>query len=328
MFIKDALSYCSSRNRSSWQVVLFGILAHDHRLGGIAATVDHTSSVESKAHDFDLLQPKVLVTHEEVLKEVLEALRRTSVKIEHSHILVFGDHEINGIRTVQEVLLDHQGLGVPVTYQPDELESTVAYLLFTSGSTGWSKAVMITHAAMVSGTHILVQDPAVLSSKDIALAYTAFHHGTALCWTMHSSIYFGIEIVILPRFTLEAFCETVQKFKVNLSFTQPWIISSLDREPIVKQYDMSTLKKLICAGAAVEKSVVTSFYENTKVATFNIYGMTEIFALFDITHEISLQNGVGKLAHGVTAKLVDEDGKGEYTFYDRQSTKEIWQRSE
>ena len=75
MFLKDALSYCPSRNRSSWQVVLFSILAHDHCLGGIAATVDHTSPAESLANEFDLLQPKVLVTHEEILDKVLEALK-------------------------------------------------------------------------------------------------------------------------------------------------------------------------------------------------------------------------------------------------------------
>ena len=163
------------------------------------------------------------------------------------------------------MLLDHQELGVPVTYQPDELETTVAYLLFTSGSTGRSKAVMITHASMIAC--ILVQDPLVLTSKDIGLVYTAFHHASALWWTMNSSIYFGIETVILPRYTLEAFCEAVQKFKVTISFTQPWVISSLDREPIVKQYDISTLKKLFCAGAAVEKSVITTFYKRTQVAT-------------------------------------------------------------
>ena len=46
--------------------------------------------------------------------------------------------------------------------------------------------------------------------------------------------------------------------------------------------------------------------------------MTEIFGAFDITHEISLQSGVGKPAHGATVKLVDDDGNGEHTFYDSQ----------
>lgn len=84
---------------------------------------------------------KVIICHEENVKNALEAANR--VGIPERSIFVFGESDINGIQPFKKALLQKRR-SVPDTLTYEEAKDKIAYLCFSSGTTGKSKGVMTT----------------------------------------------------------------------------------------------------------------------------------------------------------------------------------------
>lgn len=84
---------------------------------------------------------KVIICHEENVKTALKAAGR--VGISEKNIFVFGESDINGIHPFKKALLQKRR-SVPDALTYEEAKDKVAYLCFSSGTTGKSKGVMTT----------------------------------------------------------------------------------------------------------------------------------------------------------------------------------------
>lgn len=84
---------------------------------------------------------KVIICHEENVKSALKAADR--VGIAKKNVFVFGENPINGTLPFQEALLVSRR-AVPDALTYEEAKDKVAYLCFSSGTTGKSKGVMTT----------------------------------------------------------------------------------------------------------------------------------------------------------------------------------------
>lgn len=272
-------------------------------IGGVAATIDQASTPEMIASDLDVVQPKLLISHKDTLDSALAAAKIFGLP--ESHILMFGDYSIKGIRTVEETLLSGSELAKPYTYTSQELVESPAYLYFTSGTTGRKKAVIITQSCMSASLHF--KDSWPFENMN-ALAYTEYHHASSLVANMHFFIYFGVTSYVMAHYSLENLCSVVEKYKINMTTTQPYIISALAKDDIANQYDLSSLKFVLCCGAALDNTVTHTVMDRLGIHIFNAYGMTEVLGLFDTNPEVAAANGIGYLAPGFTARVVDDDG--------------------
>lgn len=97
---------------------------------------------------------------------------------------------------------------------------------------------------------------------------------------------------------MEKLLLSIQKGKVNGFVTQPWIISSILKSSIVDNYDISSLKFILCSGAIVDKNMCLSFYKRFSVPVINSYGMTELVSGHQNTFSGSLE---GKLANAISS---------------------------
>lgn len=84
---------------------------------------------------------KIIICHEENVKTALKAADR--VGISEKNIFVFGECDINGIQPFKKALLQKRR-SVPDALTYEEAKDKVAYLCFSSGTTGKSKGVMTT----------------------------------------------------------------------------------------------------------------------------------------------------------------------------------------
>ena len=66
---------------------------------------------------------------------------------------------------------------------------------------------------------------------------------------LHCNAWDGLQAVILERFTMEEFLESIQKYKATFAFVVPPIVLGLAKDPIVENYDLSTMK-MMNSGAA------------------------------------------------------------------------------
>lgn len=140
------------------------------------------------------------------------------------------------------------------------------------------------------------------------LAYTEFHHVSSLVFGMTIYIYSSVTSYVMPHYTLPNFCSAIETFKINLTTTQPFVIAALAKGDIAEKYDFSSLKFVLCGGAALDEKVTTKVKERLGINILNAYGMTEVLGLFDTNAEVVAAKGIGLLAPNFEARIVDSEG--------------------
>ncbi|CAO3624147.1 unnamed protein product [Cunninghamella blakesleeana] len=186
-------------------------------------------------------------------------------------------------------------------------------MCFSSGTSGQSKGVCSTHTNIVSN---ILQSDALLGShltrgQDRVLGVLPFFHIFGLSVVIHYSIFLGIPIVVVSKFELTHFLETVQKQKVTFSCLVPPILVLLAKHPLIDNYDLSSLRKIMCGAAPLSAELaneVSARLPGTIVTQG--YGLTETSPVLTACPFDAVRGGSsGLLVPNVSVKLVNEEGK-------------------
>jgi acyl-CoA synthetase (AMP-forming)/AMP-acid ligase II len=74
-------------------------------------------------------------------------------------------------------------------------------------------------------------------------------NGSGLTAVLHECSWFGVQAIILERFVMQDFLEAIQKFKTTFAFVVPPIVLGFAKDPLIDQYDLSSMK-MMNSGAA------------------------------------------------------------------------------
>ncbi|GAB5585501.1 hypothetical protein Unana1_00401 [Umbelopsis nana] len=294
-----------SANQIDYAVVVHGAIA----AGGVVSPANATYTAEELLYQLKESKSKYLVTSPENLKPALEAAK--SAGISKENIFLFGDKAIDGIRPYTHVIMaDHEAPGEEYTFE--EAKATTAYLCFSSGTTGSSKGVMTSHLNISSNciqiTQALRQQIDLNTARFIGVL--PFYHIYALMFMVHLAPYWGIPVVVMPKFDLIKFCEAIQKYRVTIAHIVPPILVQLAKEPVVDNYDFSSITNFQCGAAPLSAELATAVHQRLNVKCTQLYGMTESSPVSHIQPLDDANNGVvGKLLPGMSTKIIDENGK-------------------
>lgn len=97
--------------------------------------------MEELSYQLEQTKAKVIICHEENLETALIAGARAGVQ--KKNIFIFGDKAVNGVQPFQTALI-RERKAVPEDITHEQAKEKVAYLCFSSGTTGRSKGVMTT----------------------------------------------------------------------------------------------------------------------------------------------------------------------------------------
>jgi acyl-CoA synthetase (AMP-forming)/AMP-acid ligase II len=184
-------------------------------------------------------------------------------------------------------LLGDGGAGSPI---PQPAESTgasplpaigsdeVAVLLSSSGTTGLPKTVMLTHHSLV-GALCSFRGPEPVSPNDVVLAVLPFCHVAGMQVVLNHGLSSGATVVTLPRFELEAFLDTIERYRVTRVVVAPPIVLALAKHPLVDQYDLSSLRVLASGAAPLGREVARAAAQRLGCRIKQGYGMTESVAV-------------------------------------------------
>lgn len=120
------------------------------------------------------------------------------------------------------------------------------------------------------------------------LAQTELHHSSSLAITIHMNLLSGCTTYMLKEYTLENLLRAIEHCKINGIVTQPWITASIAKDPIVSQYDISSLQFIFCGGSVVNKDMCLAFYKRFGIPAINGFGITEILNTFEASLQWTL----------------------------------------
>ena len=133
-----------------------------------------------------------------------------------------------------------------------------AELLFSSGTSGLPKGVILTHRSVVASITQLIEgeNPNLWYRRDDVLLCTLpLFHIYGLNSILLGGLRAGATIVIMPKFELVTMMELVQRYRITIAPVVPPIVLALSKSPQVDQYDLSSLRILKYGAAPISKSL-------------------------------------------------------------------------
>jgi acyl-CoA synthetase (AMP-forming)/AMP-acid ligase II len=256
--------------------------------GGVVTTINPTYTEREIAHQLDDAGASRLVVHALFGAPAAAAADGTGVTERHSIGDADGYTPLSSI--VGEPLLDQVGGA------PDDLVA----LPYSSGTTGLSKGVMLSHHNLVAN---IVQGLGVLdfSPDDAYVAVLPFFHIYGMQVLMNMGLSVGATLVTMPRFDLPQFLQLHQDHQLTRAFVAPPMVVALAKHPIVEQYDLSTLKTIFSGAAPLSAELAAECAGRLGCEVIQGYGMTELSPISHITPPGQFKPG----SVGVTAPLTE-----------------------
>ena len=191
-----------------------------------------------------------------------------------------GEEGSFGETSLREAMAKHAGAAVAnVTVEHDD----PCWFFFTSGTTGRSKAAVLTHGQMafVVTNHLADLTPGT-TEEDASLVVAPLSHGAGVHQLMQTAR--GVATILLPteRFDIAEAYRLIAKHRVSNLFTVPTILKMMVEHPSVDRYDHSSLRHIIYAGAPM--------YREDQKAALRKLGkvLVQYFGLGEVTGNITV----------------------------------------
>ncbi|KFY04165.1 hypothetical protein V491_09446 [Pseudogymnoascus sp. VKM F-3775] len=265
---------------------------------------------------------KALLTVKGLLSTALEAMEAAGLS--KSRILLIGNEEdecgqVNHFTSLLQFADPNQSR---VIINPS---TDLAFLVYSSGTTGLPKAVMLSHTNIVSNLAMVntVDGEMLKSGRDRILSVLPYYHIYGLMFLVHLPIYIGVESVVLARFDIQRFCSIIQSHRITYTYVAPPIVLRLAKDALVDNYDLSSLRMITSGAAPLTRELIIAVYDRLGIPTKQAYGLSETSPATHVQSWDSWKTALGSVGQALPnliVKYVDANG----TEAPEGSAGEIW----
>ena len=284
-----------------WLVTYLGTVGS----GSIAVPLDVSLPAAEMCELLDRADATVFV-YDELRADVAEMAKERCPKLKHL-ISMQAETSEERVKSFTE-LLGAQQPGFDCDIDPDSL----CTIMFTSGTTGKSKGVMLTQRNMAENATCLDMR---IPERTVILTVLPIHHAYCLSMDILKGISLGSIICIND--SLMRVAKNIKLFEPNMMLMVPLMIETLAKKleeaamlpaGIVKNKVFGKQFHTICSGGAYLNPAYIDLFEKYGITIQQGYGMTECAPVISTNLSWCIRkDSVGKLMPNCEAKTVDNE---------------------
>jgi long-chain acyl-CoA synthetase len=178
---------------------------------------------------------------------------------------------VPGVLKLQEVLGDFEDKSVA---NPELSPDDVAYLTYTSGTTGPPKGAMNTHGNIAFNARVY-RTMLSMDDNDVVIGVAPLFHVTGEVAHLAIAALAGIPVILYYRFDAAETLRLIERWKATMTVGSITVYIAMMNHADINTRDLSSLVKAYSGGAPVSEAIVTQFEKITGRYIYNAYGMTE-----------------------------------------------------
>ena len=206
---------------------------------------------------------------------------------------------------------------------PEAGDDDTTVIMFTAGTTGTPKGVMLTHDSF-SSYLLATVDPADPDVAESNLITVPFYHIAGLQAAL-AAVYGGRTLVVMRQFEPAEWLRLVQEYRANRAMLVPTMLKQLMEHPRFSDYDLSSLNVITYGAAPMPLEVIREAIGRFPGARFiNAFGQTETASTItmlppddhvldgspeEIETKLKRLTSIGKPLDDVEVEIVDEAGQ-------------------
>ncbi len=284
-----------------WIVTYLGIVDS----GSVAVPLDVSLPAKEMCELIDRADVTVFVA-DEIRKDVIAIVKEHCPKLKYV-ISMQQEESTPEILSYTQLMKEHQG-SFDYWANPESL----CTIMFTSGTTGKSKGVMLTQRNLAENATCLDMK---IPARTVILSVLPIHHAYCLSMDILKGISLGSIICIND--SLIRVAKNIKLFQPDMILMVPLMIETLAKKleeaaalppAIVKKEVFGDQLHTICSGGAYLNPALIDLFEGYGIKILQGYGMTECAPVISTNLDWDIRKDtVGKLMPNCEAKTVDNE---------------------
>lgn len=246
------------------------------RAGAAASPMNVQYAPREFAEQLEMTSSRFVITHVAMLQNIVKAAMQVGIPLEN--VIVVGDIPPGAVPEPVPFTAYQTLTTCTAPLPPENVtdpKTHVVALPLSSGIGGGMKPVMLTHYNLVAEMTMLYGSMDAVNVHHTLVSFLPFSHVYALSGSMNFALSEFSLNVTLPMFNPATYLEAVQKYKATLLFLVPSVASLLASNPIVDDYDLSSVKLIIVGAAPLSEEMGNAMAKRLGVIVLQGYGMTE-----------------------------------------------------
>lgn len=242
----------------------------------------------------------------EAINAGLRAAGQREVKIIFMESLKF---EKPGMLAMAAIGMNSQNLVKYVKPLPQRHPDDVAVIMYTSGSSGTPKGVMLTNRNLESNADDAVRH-AHFTNRTVFLGSLPMFHTLGLQGSFLIPLKLGSKVIYQARFSPVGVFELVQKHAIEVMIMVPTMYAVLAAAKSGNRESLQSVKYCISGGEPLPVSLINAFREKFGLELYEGFGLTETSPIVAMNTPWDHRPGsVGKPIPDVALRTVDDNGQ-------------------
>lgn len=163
----------------------------------------------------------------------------------------------------------------PPKYEGKEASLRTAVIFWSSGTSGKSKGVMMSHKALGSALIGCWHGSGLKPGKEVTVGLPPMYHIFGWAMILQPGPSFGNTCTLLSKFDPQSYLGLVQATRATHLHIAPPVAVLLAKSPLVDGFDLSSVRACTSGGAPLGASVIKAVYDRHQIPVWMGYGLSE-----------------------------------------------------